>query len=342
MYKDHKNLLVSFINTVLFKCVLLVVDFLTSFQLMVQKFARKTQSTFSNHITDGTTHVIMKTDWFVLVCSADKELVCERTLKYFLGIAGRKWVVSYQYHKNLLVSFINTVLFKCVLLVVDFLTSFQLMVQKFARKTQSTFSNHITDGTTHVIMKTDKELVCERTLKYFLGIAGRKWVVSYQWIIQSLKEGRILEEVLLFIYLFYLESSVKLFVYVLFQENFEVKGDVINGRNHQGPKRARQSLTEKIFKDFEICCYGPFTDMTTGHLEWIVELCGASVVKQLHLFTHKVNSTAVVVVQPDAWMEGTSYEAIQRKNNVAVVTREWVLDSVACFECQELDAYLVS
>ncbi|XP_042692591.1 breast cancer type 1 susceptibility protein isoform X3 [Centrocercus urophasianus] len=194
-----------------------------------------------------------------------------------------------------------------------------LMVQKFARKTQSTFSNHITDGTTHVIMKTDEELVCERTLKYFLGIAGRKWVVSYQWIIQSFKEGRILDE-----------------------ENFEVKGDVINGRNHQGPKRARQSLAEKIFKDFEICCYGPFTDMTAGHLEWIVELCGASVVKQLHLFTHKVNSTAVVVVQPDAWMEGTSYEAIQQKNNVAVVTREWVLDSVACFECQELDAYLVS
>ncbi|KAM6115052.1 breast cancer type 1 susceptibility protein isoform 2-T2 [Phoenicopterus ruber ruber] len=194
-----------------------------------------------------------------------------------------------------------------------------LMVQKFARKTWSTLSNSITEGTTHVIMKTDKELVCERTLKYFLGIAGRKWVVSYQWVIQSFKEGRIMDE-----------------------ENFEVRGDVINGRNHQGPKRARQSLTEKIFKDFEICCYGPFTDMTTEHLEWMVELCGASVVKQLHLFTHTPNSTAVVVVQPDAWMENTDYRAIQQKNNVAMVTREWVLDSVACYECQEFDAYLVS
>ncbi|XP_009977917.1 PREDICTED: breast cancer type 1 susceptibility protein [Tauraco erythrolophus] len=194
-----------------------------------------------------------------------------------------------------------------------------LVIQKFARKTQSTLSNHITEGTTHVIMKTDKDLVCERTLKYFLGIAGRKWVVSYQWVIQSFREGRILDE-----------------------ENFEVRGDVINGRNHQGPKRARQSLTEKIFKDFEICCYGPFTDMTTEHLEWMVELCGASVVKQLHLFTHKTNSTAVVVVQPDAWMENTDYRAIQHKNSVATVTREWVLDSVACYECQELAAYLVS
>ncbi|XP_064030145.1 breast cancer type 1 susceptibility protein isoform X2 [Pogoniulus pusillus] len=194
----------------------------------------------------------------------------------------------------------------------------RLMVQKFARKTWSTLSNHVTEGTTHVIMKTDNELVCERTLKYFLGIAGRKWVVSYQWVIQSFKEGRILDE-----------------------ENFEVRGDVINGRNHQGPKRARESLTEKIFKDFEICCCGPFTGMTTEHLEWMVELCGASVVKQLHLFTHTTGS-AVVVVQPDAWTGTTDYRAIQQKNNVAMVTREWVLDSVACYECQELDAYLMS
>ncbi|NXM20411.1 BRCA1 protein, partial [Ploceus nigricollis] len=194
-----------------------------------------------------------------------------------------------------------------------------LVVQKFVKKTQSTLSNHITEGTTHVIMKTDEELVCERTLKYFLGIAAGKWVVSYQWIIQSFKEGRILDE-----------------------ENFEVRGDVINGRNHQGPKRARQALTEKIFKGFEICCCGPFTGMTTEQLEWMVELCGASVVKQPDLFTPTANSTAVVVVQPDAWKENVDYRAIQRQSSVAVVTREWVLDSVACYQRQEFRAYLVS
>ncbi|XP_074835474.1 breast cancer type 1 susceptibility protein [Carettochelys insculpta] len=197
-----------------------------------------------------------------------------------------------------------------------------LLVQKFARKTQSTLSNQVTDRTTHVIMKTDMELVCERTLKYFLGIAGRKWVVSYEWVVQSFKEGRILDEY-----------------------NFEVRGDVINGRNHQGPRRARRSQTGKLLKGFEICCYGPFIDMRTAELEWMVKLCGASVVEQPHLFTHNANSTAVVVVQPDAWHENAGYRglaAIQQECSAAVVTREWVLDSVACYERQAFDTYLVS
>lgn len=34
--------------------------------------------------------------------------------------------------------------------------------------------------------------------------------------------------------------------------------------------------------------------------------------------------------------------AVPQHSNVAVVTREWVLDSVACYQCQELSAYLMS
>ncbi|KAI2583243.1 BRCA1 DNA repair associated, partial [Homo sapiens] len=65
-----------------------------------------------------------------------------------------------------------------------------MLVYKFARKHHITLTNLITEETTHVVMKTDAEFVCERTLKYFLGIAGGKWVVSYFWVTQSIKERK--------------------------------------------------------------------------------------------------------------------------------------------------------
>uniref|UniRef100_A0A2K5VLY4 Breast cancer type 1 susceptibility protein homolog n=1 Tax=Macaca fascicularis TaxID=9541 RepID=A0A2K5VLY4_MACFA len=127
-------------------------------------------------------------------------------------------------------------------LVVSGLTPEEFMlVYKFARRYHIALTNLISEETTHVVMKTDAEFVCERTLKYFLGIAGGKWVVSYFWVTQSIKERKMLNE-----------------------HDFEVRGDVVNGRNHQGPKRARESPDRKIFRGLEICCYGPFTNMPTG------------------------------------------------------------------------------
>lgn len=193
-----------------------------------------------------------------------------------------------------------------------------VLVHKFARKHHIVLTDLITEETTHVIMKTDAEFVCERTLKYFLGIAGGKWVVSYFWVTQSMKERKILDEC-----------------------DFEVRGDVVNGRNHEGPKRARESQHRKIFRGLEICCYGPFINMPTDQLEWMVQLCGATVVKEPSLFTFGKDTYPVVVVHPDAWTEDSGLHAIGQVCEAPVVTREWVLDSVALYQCQELDNYLI-
>ncbi|XP_076725597.2 breast cancer type 1 susceptibility protein isoform X47 [Callospermophilus lateralis] len=204
-------------------------------------------------------------------------------------------------------------------MVVSGLTPKELMlVHKFAKKHHIILSNLITEQTTHVVMKTDAEFVCERTLKYFLGIAGGKWVVSYFWVTQSIKERKILDE-----------------------HDFEVRGDVVNGRNHQGPKRARESQGRKIFRGLKICCYGPFTNMPTDQLEWMVQLCGASVVKKISSLTLDTGAQPIVVIQPDAWTEDNDFHAIEQMCKAPVVTREWVLDSVALYQCQELDTYLI-
>ncbi|XP_055513155.1 breast cancer type 1 susceptibility protein homolog [Leucoraja erinacea] len=193
------------------------------------------------------------------------------------------------------------------------------LIEAFTKKMGAEFLSNFSPSTTHVIMKTDADFVCERTLKYFMGIAGRRWVVSYQWIIECFREGSIVDEL-----------------------EFEVRGDVINGRNHNGPRKARKTAdAELLLSQYEICCYGSFTGMSRDQLEWMIELCGASIVKEPCLFTYSPNCTEVVVVQPDANPINTDYRAIQRQYNSIVVSREWILDSIACYENHQLKAYLI-
>ncbi|KAM8945592.1 breast cancer type 1 susceptibility protein [Pelodytes ibericus] len=208
---------------------------------------------------------------------------------------------------------------KNVLIVTSGLSQSDLMVvRKFARKTQSVFSSQVTESTTHIIMKTDVDLVCERTLKYFLGIAGRKWVVSYEWIVQSFREGRILDEY-----------------------DFEVKGDVVNGRNHRGPRRSRLGSDGLLMEDFEICCHGSFTDMTRDDLERIISQCGAHVVNGPQMFKPNPKITSLIVVEQGTCPVNTDYADMRKKYRALVVCREWVLDSVSMYKLQTFDAYVI-
>ncbi|KAF4084549.1 hypothetical protein AMELA_G00107380 [Ameiurus melas] len=191
----------------------------------------------------------------------------------------------------------------------------QSLVKKFARKMKAGVSSQVTPTTTHIIIKTDGDLVCERTLKYFQGIAGRKWVVSVLWISECFKHGKLLAEA-----------------------PYEVCGDVVNGRDHNGPRKARTAPDNNLLmKGCEICFQGSFTDMTTDQMEVMVELCGATVVKDPLMFSRKGIRYQLVVVQPDPDDSQSYYAALQRK--ATVVTRSWLLDSVAMYTLQNPPDY---
>ncbi|KAL8175730.1 UNVERIFIED_CONTAM: hypothetical protein K2H54_006522 [Gekko kuhli] len=153
--------------------------------------------------------------------------------------------------------------------------------------------------------------------------------------------------------------------------DFEVRGDIVNGRNHQGPKRARESPTGKtraerkltavwlilfssrsqhtsfntfafcfqLFQGLEICCYGPFTDMQKGTQEPSVPCSSVNLV--FCLATPQNSAEAVVVIQPEAWQEDSGCQGIPPHCSATVVAREWVLDSVACYQRMAFDDYIV-
>ncbi|XP_072042710.1 LOW QUALITY PROTEIN: uncharacterized protein [Amphiura filiformis] len=93
---------------------------------------------------------------------------------------------------------------------------------------------------------------------------------------------------------------------------------------------------------FEMCTYNSEKDvMQKDQLEAILQMCGASVVHHPTLFPFEADYY-YIVLQPSEQYTEDDYDAISNKYKVPIISREWVLDSVATYTLQPVEKYLLS
>ncbi|CAL8072903.1 unnamed protein product [Calicophoron daubneyi] len=85
----------------------------------------------------------------------------------------------------------------------------------------SEHSRFIPGQTTHIVMmeEPDRPRVVKRTLKYFMGILNRAWIVNTEWIRRSLAANEVVDE-----------------------SPYEIEGDTVCGDCHEGPRRGRLNV----------------------------------------------------------------------------------------------------
>lgn len=109
------------------------------------------------------------------------------------------------------------------------------LVKKLTQMLDGRYLAQFDKDVTHVIVKADKNNGASNTLKYLQGIVHRKWIVSYQWVVDSVKERRLVNE-----------------------EPYEV---VDSKTLEEGPRKSR--CREKgLFEGFCFLCIEPYVNVS--------------------------------------------------------------------------------
>ncbi|XP_066980620.1 uncharacterized protein [Macrobrachium rosenbergii] len=150
---------------------------------------------------------------------------------------------------------------------------------------------------THVIVKTDKDMLAQRTLKYLYGVAAGCWVISLQWVFDSLSLNKVLPE---------------------------IDYEVLDCTGAPGPRRSR-TYFKPIFENYEFFLKPPFLEVSVDQLKDLLELCGARIIKSPGEFSQNKNVMKLIIVQTDTKHDVQSYLTKYQK---VTLGHDWIIECV--------------
>ncbi|XP_068219414.1 serine-rich adhesin for platelets-like isoform X2 [Palaemon carinicauda] len=179
-------------------------------------------------------------------------------------------------------------------------SSEMLKVDEFIKRIAvdgSSLKKSWTSTVTHVVVKTDKDMLAQRTLKYLYGVAAGCWVLSLQWVFDSLSLNKSLPE---------------------------VDYEVLDCTGIPGPRRSR-TYFKPIFENYEFYLKPPFHEVSVDQLKDLLELCGARILKSPTEFSQNKNIMKLIIVQTDTKHDFQSYLTKYQKITLG---HDWIIECV--------------
>ncbi|KAL0104029.1 hypothetical protein PUN28_017013 [Cardiocondyla obscurior] len=153
------------------------------------------------------------------------------------------------------------------------------VVKKLATIYNASYVKQFNQNVTHVIMKTTgEENVVETSLKCLQGIAHRKWIVSFRWVKDCIKQQKLLNELL------YGITTLS---------NY--------GGINTAPRNSRLRKKD-LFKGFTFLCVGLYNYTSLSQYQDLLVATGARVIESFDIFA-KLKGVKGVVIQDDVYDE---------------------------------------
>ncbi|CAL7939335.1 unnamed protein product [Xylocopa violacea] len=193
------------------------------------------------------------------------------------------------------------------------LVSFQIeQVNRLAHMVNARYVTQFELDVTHVIVRTNKNNNgTDKTLKYLQGIVHKKWIVSYKWVVDSLSEGRLVNE---------------------------LPYEAVDSKTLEaGPRKSRLS-EEGLFTGFAFLCIGPYPDISVEQYQDLLRAMGATVVNNLDSLAAERTKLKIIVIQSDVY----EYKIIEwyKKTRAVPIFYDWVVECISRYKLTSFYLYL--
>lgn len=178
-------------------------------------------------------------------------------------------------------------------------------IKKLANLINATWTQNFNSTVTHVIVSTnEKTNAATKTLKFLQGIAHKKFVVGYQWIVECLKEGTLINE----------EPYEAVDCYTL----------------EAGPRKSRLRESD-LFDGFAFTCIEPFENITVTQFQDLLKAMGATIVQSLDALAVIQNKHKIILLQNEVHTD-EDVANWYNKTSAVPISCDWIVECISQYK----------